>query len=308
MTTTGPAIRSVCRILNQNSCGSGSICGHHNGGSLVMTNAHVAGTRIGRQVQVDVESLGIRKTATVIRAAYSNQVVADWALLFIENWQEIEPVKLSKNPPPAGESMYTKGFPKCDPHNGTDIAQHRVMSNGVMLWLPDAISGQSGSGVWSDDHHIARAVLTWSWRDGMRSYGAGQLTAEIYRQNRVQRVVGYSRPEGLVELVDEQEYNLEGVEMNGVTDDPEVNEGFFSAPIERGIQDFPIWAEDDSTPPPDDDRPDAWTKTMQIELLRRQHEFYENEMLRLQRTPDDAGTDPSALVVRPPAIEDTFGL
>ena len=46
---TGPSIRGVCRILNQNSCGSGSICGiQPSGNALILTNAHVAGTKIGR--------------------------------------------------------------------------------------------------------------------------------------------------------------------------------------------------------------------------------------------------------------------
>ena len=111
---TGPAIRAVCRIVAGNACGSGSICGHMNGGSLILSNAHVCGTQIGRKVRVEVESLGMKKfTGEVIRAAYSNSVHADWAVVFVEGFQDIEPVYLTKNLPPSGYSLYTRGFPKC---------------------------------------------------------------------------------------------------------------------------------------------------------------------------------------------------
>ncbi len=217
----------------------------------MLTNAHVAGTKIGRTVQVDIESLGIRKPAKVIRAAYSNQVVADWAVLFIEGFQDIAPVYLSKKSPAAGESLYTKGFPRCNAHAGTDITQHRTLNTGVMLWLPDAIGGQSGSGVWNDVTNLQQALLTWSWGDGRRTYGAGQLTSEIYRQNRSFSLVGHPKMEGLVELND---YDMPE-NMAGVIDDPVCEQGFFTGPVERGIQDLPIWFEDQVTPPVDPDEP-----------------------------------------------------
>ena len=60
MSSSGPAFRAVCRILNQNSCGSGSICGRKADGSFVMTNAHVAGSNVGRRVVCEVEQLNRR--------------------------------------------------------------------------------------------------------------------------------------------------------------------------------------------------------------------------------------------------------
>ena len=70
---TGPAIRGVCRILNKSSCGSGSICGITQAGkSLILTNAHVAGSRVGRVVDVEVESQRKKLKARVIMAAYSD--------------------------------------------------------------------------------------------------------------------------------------------------------------------------------------------------------------------------------------------
>lgn len=297
--STGPAIRGVVRVLNQNSCGSGSVCGHYNGGSLILTNAHVAGTRIGRRVQIDVESTGERKTATVIRAAYSNQVVADWALLFVENWQEIEPTLLSKKPPTPGESFYTKGFPRCRAHNGTDITQHRILNNGVALWLPDAIGGQSGSGVWSDPPvNLQKMLLTWSWTDRGRSYGAGQLTSEIYKQNRSRQIVGFAKMPGLVELND---YDLAGLDMGGVEDDLEINEGFHGA-IESGIQDFPIWAED-VQPPTDPDDPEPTpdkTRDQLAEFFRDLGEMADKYKALFEGSSPTNGGDPGD--------DDLFGL
>jgi len=248
MSSTGPSVRAAVRVLNQRSCGSGSIVGHYRGGSLVLTNAHVAGTKIGRRVTIEVESLNMRRlTGTVIRAAYSSQYSADWALIHIPQFQEVEPVYLSMAAPHKVESMYTKGFPNCRQHAGTDIAQIAEISNGVMLWLPDAISGQSGSGVWSDIDHQQKALLAWSIKRGNKWYGAGQLTSEIYRQNRMlirgDNLVGHERLPEMKELTDD--YDFSEIDTVVDADDPIVEDGFHAGFIERGIQDFPIWAEEE---------------------------------------------------------------
>lgn len=303
--STGPAIRAVCRVVNQNSCGSGSICGHWNGGSLVLTNAHVAGTKIGRVVRVEVESLGMRKlNASVIRAAYSNSVSADWALLHIPDFQEIQPVYLTKNPPPAGLSLYTKGFPTCQPHNGTDITQAATLKNGVLLWKPNAIGGQSGSGVWGDDDNLQYALLTWSMQYSGRWLGGGQLTSEIYKQNRSAEVRGYARMPNLIEL---PSFDFADVDRDGL-DDPVVEEGFFSIPLERNIQDFPIWAEDQTEPPPGGptepptDPNDPEVQKRAIESIRRIRDLANDELKRWEENTSrpiapDAGS-----------IGETFGL
>lgn len=306
MSSTGPSIRAVCRVINQNSCGSGSICGHWKGGSLVLTNAHVAGTRIGRKVSVEVESLGGRRlTGEVIRAAYSNSVSADWALLFIADFQEVQPVHLSKSPPATGSSLYTKGFPRCRSHNGTDITQYRTLNNGVLLWLPDAIGGQSGSAVWSDSDNLQRALLTWSMTYNNRRYGAGQLTSEIYRQNRASELRGFPKMGGLVELP--HEFDLSDTDRTGL-DDPEVQEGFYSIPMERNIQDFPIWAEDvQPDPDPDDDDggqdDDTDTKQRAINALRKVRDLADDEIRKFEADVADP-VDPD----NPGEHGETFGL
>ena len=75
-TPIGPSSRSCCRVLNSGSCGSGSIVGKRDGKTLVLTNAHVAGTTIGRVVQCQFPFAGNAKIpAKVIMAGYSDRVM-----------------------------------------------------------------------------------------------------------------------------------------------------------------------------------------------------------------------------------------
>ena len=196
---TGPSIRAVVRVLNQNSCGSGSYCGILNGLALFMTNAHVAGTKVGRIVRVEHEQSGKKFNARVIMASYSDRTTSDWAVLQSVDPINlgVEPVKLSKKVPTG--SHYTKGFPKCRAHNGTDITTQSFRPP-VWFWEPDAIGGQSGSGVWADDTGLQHGLLTWQWG----RHGAGQMTSEIYKQTRSRSNAGYARPEGLVELTEHE--------------------------------------------------------------------------------------------------------
>jgi hypothetical protein len=207
-------------------------------------------------------------------------VQADWALIHVEGFTQIQPVYLSKNPPRSGESLYTKGFTRCKPHDGTDIAQAMTLNNGVLLWQPNAISGQSGSGVWSDDDNLQKALLTWSMQRSGRWFGAGQLTSEIYKQNRSQELRGYPRMEGLIELPGD--YDLNDTDRTGL-DDPVVEEGFFSIPIERGIQEFPIWAEDMKPEPEQPQDPDCPTDASQaINALRRIRDSVDDEIKKFE--------------------------
>jgi len=274
MTSTGPSIRAVCRIINSNSCGSGSICGiQPNGHALILTNAHVAGTAIGRVVKVFVESTGDNIRARVIQAAYSDRTISDWAVLeTTEPYQKIAPVYLSKKKPSG--SHYTKGFPRCQPHSGTDIRTVDFGSNGVWFWEPDAIGGQSGSGVWSDIDNFQYGLLTWEWNN----HGAGQQTAEIYRQARTRSTAGYPRPPGLTELND---WDWTGIEKEGL-DDPIFENAFVS---QTSITTLPIWAEDQVEPlPPPDDRPEAFTSLHWVEYCREVEELHERWRLKFEST------------------------
>ncbi len=264
MSGIGPSKRAVCRIINQSSCGSGSICGiNSNGNALILTNAHVAGTRVGRVVQVDVEATGDRIQARVIMAAYSNRTLADWAILeTLAPYGKVEPVKLSKNAPSG--SHYTKGFPRCRAFAGTNITTVDISDNSPLWrWLPNAIAGQSGSGIWNDDDNLQYGIVTWTYG----GYGAGQTTYWTYLQARNRNTVGPPKIDGLMELT------------NADLADPIVEEGFYA---EANIVHLPIWAEDEPDDIPNDPSPSQWRKYL-INRTRRQIEALEEEMKALNK-------------------------
>lgn len=281
--STGPSIRGVCRILNKNSCGSGSICGHRNGRSLFLTNAHVAGTDLGRIVKVEVESTGDRIDARVIMAAYSDKTTSDWAILeSVNKYEKVLPVYLSKKQPSG--SHYTKGFPRCKPHDGTDIKTVSFRPP-VWFWEPDAIGGQSGSGVYSDLDHLQYGLLTWQWG----KHGAGQMLSEIYRQAMMQTVAGFARPNGLVELV--EYYGID--DHNRGYDDPIVSPGFYT---QASIANLPIWAEDVKPPQPEPGDPQAPIdfRNIQIEFHRNLSEFHDQQRRVWEQTPDNNDSMPDS--------------
>lgn len=234
-----PSERAAVRVRAGNGCGSGSVCGRTDNGSLILTNAHVAGTRVGRTVGIDCVIDGRDRSfdAKVIMAAYSDRTLTDWAVLFCEGLTEIEPVPLSMEKPTGRH--YTRGSPRCVwPLKSTDVVTAEV-SDGSPLWRwrPNSIGGQSGSGVWSYDDHHQYGLLTWSWG----GLGAGQQTSEIYRQAKQRTTAGEPRIEGLE--------NVTPIDAEVI-----VENGFYA---EQGIDDLPIWWDgkpDDDTPvdPPTD--------------------------------------------------------
>lgn len=253
----GPASRAAGRVINQNSCGSCSCCGRDSGGSYFLTNAHVAGTTVGRLVQIDIVVNGATKRiqARVIMAAYSDQTLTDWAILYAEGFFDVEPVKLSKKRPSG--SHYTKGSPRCVwPQVATDITTKDIDDDSPLWrWTPNSIGGQSGSGVYDDEDNLQYGLLTWSWG----GFGAGQMTAEIYRQARNQTVAGAPRIPDLIEVP----APLPSGDSSDIVDEPKVESGFFA---QMGITDLPIWAED-TPPPPDPDKPDT-TRKLLVEFCR----------------------------------------
>jgi len=223
MPSTGPSIRATCRILNANSCGSGSIVGTRNGKSLIMTNAHVAGTTIGRICTVDVEANGDRIQAKIIRAAYSNQTATDWALLETVNpYNAVQPVPMSRNMPSQGTSHYTKGFPNCNQHSGTDI--FTIAASNIWEWAPISIPGQSGSAVWSDNDHLQYGLVT--WHNG--GNGLGQFTATIFDQMDNRHTNGAPRQTSWTECSSvPPDFDFSNVDKPDGLDDPVVSEGYF---------------------------------------------------------------------------------
>lgn len=231
VSATGPSTRAAVRVSVGNGCGSGSVCGFHNGGSLILSNAHVTGTRVGTVCSIDavVDGQAKRLSGRVIMAAYSDRTLADWSIIHVKDWQEVEPVPLSKETPTG--SHYTRGSPRCIwPQRSTDVRTVDISDRSPLWrWMPNAIGGQSGSGVWSDQDDKQYGLLTWSWG----GYGAGQQTAVIWKQAREKSTSGPERIPGLIEL-------------QGRPTDVIVETGFFS---QAGIDEFDIWGDGQTKPP-----------------------------------------------------------
>lgn len=217
----GPACPSAVQVLSGSGCGSGSVVGVFSGGSYVMTNAHVAGTRPGTSVTVNVDVNGTRisHTGKIVMSAFSDRTLADWALLSVPGLTGIDPVQMSTTRP-IGDH-YTRGSPRCVWPLKTTSVTTVDMSNNSPLWRwnPNAIGGQSGSAVWSRNDNKMYGLLTWSWG----GFGAGQMTSEIYRQAKNQTVSGEPRVDGLIDLT---------------TTGNKLEVGFFS---ETGLSDLPVW-------------------------------------------------------------------
>ena len=312
MVSKGPSSAASCRVLNRNSCGSGSKVGHWNGGCLIMTNAHVAGDKINRIVRVEFHINGDRvaRNARVIEAMYSERVTADWALLFCEDPMPAVPaVPMTKKMVKRGQDLYTRGCPRCVwPPRDSDVDITNVRTDGgVTWWNPNSIGGQSGSGVWDDADNLMYCLLTWSWMNQGRMRGAGQPTAYIYQQQKTVKqtgqFVGHKRPDGLMLPPLPEDFAADW-DQEGLSDPELTTDDLFVT--QTGIQDYPIWAEDivQPGPEPDPDEPgephppsNGELVDAQIEFHRKQSELHEKQVLVLQGlptnivkpSPDDSG-------------------
>ena len=100
--------RAAAKISNGNACGSGSLVGIRDGKSLVLTNAHVAGSRIGHVVKCTFPFKNNKQVrARVIMAGYSDRVMMDWAVLECDEQIDLPHIKLSIDAP-KGEHLYRR--------------------------------------------------------------------------------------------------------------------------------------------------------------------------------------------------------
>ena len=238
-----------CRVAN--SCGSASLVGFLEEDSLFLSNAHVTGTRPGTEctLRMRINGRDVTYTGRVIMAAYSNQTLADWSIIRVPGRVPAQPRPLAIDRP-AGEHI-TVGAPRCVwPLQLQTIRTHNASNNSALWqWMPNAIGGQSGSGVWSPKDGNQYGLVTWSWG----GFGAGQMTWWIYRQATERSVAGEPKPAGLVEL--------------GSRDGVIVEEGFFQ---EANIGTLPIWANQAPTPEPGiEDDPCAEITTAERAQLAR---------------------------------------
>lgn len=270
----GPSSRGLCRVTNRNSCGSGSLVGKRNGKSLVLTNAHVLGTRIGTEGKFDLPFADLRGVpGRLIMAGYSDRIMMDWAIAELDRIIDLPHTKL-KNDVPRG-SHYTGGYPRCEGPYFQEIRTVKITHSGtVWQWQPNSIGGQSGSGVHSIDDDLQYGLLTWSWGGN----GAGQTARSIWNQYVNRTAVGIPRPEGLIELNENRAEHLE--------------EGFFS---ESNITTLPIWdhlddGDDDDDSPVDPPSDPAFAKRVLASAQKLRDES--DKLIELAR---NAGSDDSPI-------------
>lgn len=188
--------------------------------------------------------------------AYSRGTISDWAILeTLDPYTKVSPVKLSIKTPTG--SHYSDGFPRCQAFDGQIVRTVSVV-RGLWKWRPNAIGGQSGSGVWSQDDDLCYGLVTWT----INGLGAGQTTQSIWESFQSRRVSAVPRPEGLKELAPGRQRGL--FLLSG--------EGFYS--VVEDITTLPIWAHLD-------EEPDPPSNTMLLEFLKDLRQFAEGWIDRL---------------------------
>lgn len=230
LATLATAHAQAVRVRAGNACGSGSVCGFAANGAYILTNAHVSGTRIGRVVNIDYQDQqGMRTVqATIVAAAYSSQMLTDWAILLCPSIRSGAVWKLSTTLP-SERTHNTCGSPRCVwPQTCQRVTTVDIDSRTPLWrWNPNSIGGQSGSSV-RDSQNVTKGLLTWSW--GGR--GAGQTTAKIREQILNRTNVSDPRPADLQEVASTRS---------------ETEDGFFA----EAIVDLPIWDDQPVDPKPD---------------------------------------------------------
>ena len=249
---------SQVRLTVENVCGSGTAVGADTSGVYILTNAHVAGTRIGRVINVDIDTgSGARQRvqARVVWAAYSDQRLIDAALLKIDAGVVTFPsyIPLSKKQPDS-PPYATRGHARCvwpselKPFGSVEVDPNSPLIKG----LPDAIGGQSGSSIYNS-RGVTIALLTWSWGGKC----AGQQTHWIWKVYG--KEVAFHdiplRPDGLREIADGPTMPCEnGIFCEAAEPRTPTENGIFAL-VDDTIGGAPIWDDGDKpTPePPGDD-------------------------------------------------------
>jgi hypothetical protein len=189
-------IFSAVRIRVGGTCGSGVVVRITGDKMLILTNAHVVGTTIGREVSVESFWHGGTSTrqvqGTVKAAGYRSGTSLDFAFVECQVIAGAVAVPISKGGRCKAGYGQTGGSPRCELTKFSIIAyRDDDIDARIYYWRPDAIGGQSGSGVLNSAGTLVEALLTWS--NG--NYGMGQNTEIIYRALSEQRIdVGDTLP------------------------------------------------------------------------------------------------------------------
>ena len=154
------------QVRNGNSCGSASCLRITKGNGYFLTNAHVAGTKLGHVVSVigvNRDGADVMVRGSVFAAGYIQGKSVDWAVIIVQN-EALETIRDLCEPKLVGPSdgyddWVTIGSPRCERPSVRRLGS--VVDDGpVGRGVPAAISGQSGSGIFADG--LCVGLITWS--------------------------------------------------------------------------------------------------------------------------------------------------
>jgi len=172
-------IEATVRVTISGVCGSGTVVGRdRDGNAIVLTNAHVAGTRYGRICDLqrwNMDGSGERGRGKIIAAGYSRGMSVDFALLLCdENFaKNIRPIPLADRYPEQASGVTTFGAPRCE-WPSMQVLKMEDAEGQILKWFPEAIGGRSGSSLIDYKDGGPRVVGLLTWGGGGR--GLGQST------------------------------------------------------------------------------------------------------------------------------------
>ena len=173
---------ATVRVTAAGVCGSGCIVGRNSKGQvIVLTNAHVAGTRRGRVVSVQRwDSFGNseKSSAEIIAAGYKRGASIDFALLKCESGfaDGTQPIPIAGRFPSNSEMITTTGSPRCE-WPSLQVIKMLNDEGQILSWYPEAISGRSGSALIEHTKDGPRVIGLLTWSGGGK--GLGQSTTMI---------------------------------------------------------------------------------------------------------------------------------
>lgn len=238
MTDYSPAVK----VTNGNSCGTATHVYRDARYSYWLTNAHVAGTRIGQEMILErYDTVRTRYRARNVAAAYSRTGTTDMAVLRTEAVHDMPYVGIAKRTRPSPATQHSGGHPRCSP----TIWKHRYpgrTTNTTQYSTPNSIGGESGSGILSTKHNVVVALLTWS----ANGYCLAQKADHVYDTLRTRIMKHEPLPRNAIVACDQPQPASNGI--YGHTND--LPAGMF---VDIDDETAPPYDDDDNDEPPADD-------------------------------------------------------
>lgn len=232
------------KVLNGSSCGTATHVYRDARYSYWLTNAHVAGTRIGQEMVLErYDTVRTRYRARNVAAAYSRRGTTDLAVLRSDAVPDMPYVPIAKRTPPRSAVQHSGGHPRCSP----TIWRHRYATRRTATTeysTPNAIGGESGSGIVSTRHGAVVALLTWS----ANGYCLAQRSDHVYDTLKTRVMNHEPRPANAIVACDDPQQPTPGI--YGHTND--LPAGMF-IDIYQGDDDHDDDDHDDDPPADDDD-------------------------------------------------------